>query len=226
MNEIDIEAVIFDLDGVLTDTSEHHFLAWKRLADEEGIRFTREDNEQLRGVSRRRSLELLLKGRPVTDEQALEMMERKNRYYQQLIQRVTPDNLVPGVTSLLKALRAKHIKIAIASASKNARTVIARLGISDMVDAIADGYSVQRTKPAPDLFLYAADQLKVAPERCAVVEDAAAGVEAALAAGMRAIGLGPVARFSDADAIFPDLAGLTWNDIQRELAHHRDRVST
>lgn len=213
----DIRAVIFDLDGVLTDTAELHFQAWKRLADEEGIPFTREDNEALRGVSRRRSLELLLGRRQVSEAQMQEMMERKNRYYRELIQQLSPADLLPGAAELLAELRQAGIKIAIASASKNARDVIARLGIADQVDAIADGYSVERQKPAPDLFLYAAQQLGVPPEACVVVEDAAAGIEAAHAAGMRAIGVGPRERVGQAEAVFPSLEGVRLGDILQAL---------
>jgi len=212
-----IKAIIFDLDGVLTDTAEFHFQAWKCLADEEGIPFTRKDNERLRGVSRRQSLEFLLAGRPVTGEQAEEMMARKNGYYQELIRQVTPDNMLPGALELLHECHQAGLKIAIGSASKNTRGVVDRLGIGHLIDAISDGYSVERQKPAPDLFLHAAGQLGVPAAQCAVVEDAASGVEAAKAAGMWAIGLGPVERVSHADAVFPSLAGVTLQDILAAL---------
>jgi len=214
----EIQAVIFDLDGVLTDTAELHFQAWKRLADEEGIPFTRENNEALRGVPRRRSLEILLGERRVSEERMQEMMERKNRYYRELIQRLTPADLLPGAAELLAELRQAGIKIAIASASKNARDVIARLGIAEQVDAIADGYSVERQKPAPDLFLHAAQQLGIPPEACVVVEDAAAGIEAAHAGGMRAIGIGPKERVGQAEAVFPSLEGVHLAHIRQALA--------
>lgn len=212
-----IKAIIFDLDGVLTDTAEYHFQAWKRLADEEGIPFTRKDNERLRGVSRRQSLEFLLNGRPATEERVQEMMTRKNAYYQELIEQVTPDNMLPGALALLHECRRSGLKIAIGSASKNTRAVVDRLGIGHLIDAISDGYSVGRQKPAPDLFLHAADQLGVPPPACVVIEDAASGVEAAKAAGMWAIGLGPVERVGQADAVFPNLAGLTLKDLLSRL---------
>lgn len=212
-----IKAIIFDLDGVLTDTAEYHFQAWKRLADEEGIPFTRKDNERLRGVSRRQSLEFLLNGRPATEERVQEMMTRKNAYYQELIEQVTPDNMLPGALALLHECRRSGLKIAIGSASKNTRAVVDRLGIGHLIDAISDGYSVGRQKPAPDLFLHAADQLGVPPAACVVIEDAASGVEAAKAAGMWAIGLGPVERVGQADAVFPNLAGLTLKDLLSRL---------
>ncbi len=218
---MEIEAFIFDLDGVLTDTAEYHFRAWKRLADEEGIPFTRRENERLRGVSRRESLEILLslKGREVTEEEAEEMMARKNRYYQELIEQITPEDLLPGAMELLGELRKAGIKIAVASASKNARTVLDHLGIMDHIDALSDGYSVTASKPAPDLFLHAAAQLGVPPERCVVVEDAAAGIRAARAAGMWSIALGPRERFRDVlpDLILPSLEGATLSELLRAL---------
>jgi kojibiose phosphorylase len=222
-SQLAIRGVIFDLDGVLTDTSEFHYQGWKRLADEEGIPFDRQANEALRGVSRRESLLLLLDGRPATEEQMQEMMARKNRYYQEFIQGVTPDNLLPGALELMEELRAAGIKVAIGSASKNARTVIERLGISDRMDAISDGYSVERHKPAPDLFVHAAAQLGLSPERCVVVEDAASGVEAALAAGMWAVGLGPPERVGAAHVVLPSLEGVRREELLVHLVRAADR---
>jgi beta-phosphoglucomutase len=212
-----IRGVIFDLDGVLTDTSEFHYLGWKRLADEEGIPFDRDANEALRGVDRRESLMHLLAGRPVTEEQIQEMMARKNRYYQEFVREVTPANLLPGALDLLDELRADGVRVAIGSASKNARLVIEQLGITDRVDVISDGYSVEKHKPAPDLFLHAAAQLDLPPAQCLVVEDAASGVEAALAAGMRTVGLGPVERVGAAHVTLPSLEGVRWADLLARL---------
>ncbi|MDM9581642.1 beta-phosphoglucomutase [Nostoc sp. GT001] len=212
-----IQGFIFDLDGVLTDTAELHYLAWQKLADEEGIPFNREANEALRGVSRRASLMLIVGDRPYSEAQIEEMMERKNRYYVELIQNMTPQDLLPGAIALLDELRQADIKIGIGSASKNARPVLERLGIVDKVDAIADGYSVQEPKPAPDLFLYAAKQLGIEPAQSVVVEDAAAGVEAALAAGMWAVGLGPVERVGAAHIVLPSLEDIKWADLREQL---------
>ncbi len=213
-----IRGVIFDLDGVLTDTAELHYLGWKRLADEDGIPFDRQANESLRGVDRRESLMRLLAGRPATEEQIQEMMARKNHYYQEFIRGVTPANLLPGALDLLDELRAAGIKIAIGSASKNARPVIERLGIAGRVDAISDGHSVERHKPAPDLFLHAAAQLGLPPAQCLVVEDAASGVEAALAAGTWTLGLGPVERVGAAHVVLPSLEGVRWAGLLDRLA--------
>jgi len=146
-----------------------------RLADELGIPFDRKRNEPLRGVSRRRSLELLLNGRPATEEQMQEWMARKNRYYVESIQQMTPADILPGALELLKELRQAGIKIGVGSASKNTRTVLDRLHLWGYVDAVSDGYSVRRQKPAPDLFLHCARQLGVDPGEAIVVEDAAGG---------------------------------------------------
>jgi beta-phosphoglucomutase len=218
-----IRGVIFDLDGVLTDTSEFHYRGWKRLADEEGIPFDRQANEALRGVSRRESLLRLLGDHPATEEQIQEMMARKNRYYQEFIQGVTPDNLLPGALELLDELQAAGVKVAIGSASKNARPVIERLGITARVHAISDGYSVERHKPAPDLFLHAAAQLGLPPARCLVIEDAEAGVEAALAAGMWTLGLGPVGRVGAAHVVLPSLEGVRWAHLLAQVAEQTKR---
>jgi beta-phosphoglucomutase len=210
---VPIRGWIFDLDGVLTDTAEYHYQAWQRLADSLGISFDRTRNEALRGVSRRRSLELLLDGRVYPEAQLLEMMERKNRDYQALLSRVTPADVLPGVQDFLAALRAAGMPIAIGSASKNAREVVQRLQIASTIDALADGYSVLRPKPAPDLFVYAAGLLRVCVQECVVFEDATAGVEAAKTAGMYAVGLGPVERVGQADLVLPDLAQVTVDDL-------------
>ncbi len=213
-----IKGIIFDLDGVLTDTAEYHFRGWKRLADEEGLPFTREDNEALRGVARRESLLLILKGKPVPEEKLQEMMERKNNYYLEFIHEIKPSDLLPGAVDFLQELRAAGIKAALGSASKNAPEVIERLEISSLLDAISDGHSVERQKPAPDLFLHAAAQLGLDPHECVVVEDAAAGVAAAKAGGFYAVGLGPRERVGEADVIYPSLEGLHLEQVLKDLA--------
>jgi len=213
-----IQGVLFDLDGVLTDTAEYHYLAWQKLADAEGLPFDRQANDALRGVSRRESLMLIIDGKKqYTEAQIQEMMERKNRYYVESIQKITPADLLPGVLDLLAELRQANIKIAIASASKNARTVIEKMGIEDKVDALADGFSVEHPKPAPDLFLYAAELLNLQPAQCVVVEDAAAGIEAAHAAKMLAVGLGPQERVGAANVVLPSLEGVHWASLQDKL---------
>ncbi len=209
----EIKAIIFDLDGVLTNTSEYHYRAWKQLADELGVPFDRRRNESLRGVSRRRSLELLLDGRTAAEEQMQEWMARKNRTYVQLIRRMTPADILPGALPLLQELRHAGVKVGIGSASKNTRTVLDRLHLWEYVDAVSDGTSVQRQKPAPDLFLHCARQLGVDPREAIVVEDAASGMEAALAGGFWAVGLGPEERVGAAHVVFPSLEGVHLSDV-------------
>jgi beta-phosphoglucomutase len=216
--ENQIRGVIFDLDGVLTDTAEYHYRAWQKLADEERLPFNRQANEALRGVARRESLMHIIGNRQYPDSQIQEMMDRKNRYYVESIEDITPKDLFPGVLQLFDDLKQAGIKIAIGSASKNARMVVQKLGIGDKVDAIADGYSVDRPKPAPDLFLFAANLLGLQPSQCVVVEDAAAGVEAALTAGMLAVGIGPESRVGNAHVVLPDFSGVRWHDLQAKLS--------
>jgi kojibiose phosphorylase len=213
----DIRGVIFDLDGVLTDTAEYHYQAWQKLADEENIPFNRQVNEALRGISRRASLMLIIGDRKYSETKIQEMMERKNIYYGELIQTISSKDLLPGAIALLDDLRQHNIKIAIGSASKNARVVIERLGIGDKVDAIADGYSTQQPKPAPDLFLFAAQQLGLPANQCVVIEDATAGVDAALAGHMWAVGIGPPARVGKAHVVLPNLEGMTWAKLHHNL---------
>src|ERR671912_2314834 len=212
-----IRAFIFDLDGVITDTAEYHFRGWKRLADEEGLSFTREDNEHLRGIPRRESLMLILRDHVYPEEKIQEMMERKNSYYLELIKEISPRDLLPGARELLEEVRAAGLKNALGSASKNASEVIERLGIRSLFDAISDGHSVERQKPAPDLFLHAAQQLGLSPVECVVMEDAAAGIEGAIHGGFRSIGLGPWERVGKAEAVFPSLAGIHLKDIWAAL---------
>ncbi len=210
-------AFIFDLDGVITDTAEYHYRAWKRLADEEHIPFSREDNDHLRGVSRRQSLLLLLKGRVLPEDQMETWMTRKNDYYRGFLTDVSANDLLPGVKQFLDEARQRHIKLGLASASKNARDVLASLGIADLMDAIGDGYSVSNPKPAPDLFVWVAGRLDVAPACSAVFEDAEAGVQAALAGGMYAVGLGPASRVGKAHLVLPNLDHAHVDDVLRAL---------
>lgn len=211
-----IRAFLFDLDGVLTDTSEFHYLGWKRLADELGLPFDRQKNEALRGVSRRESLLLLLDGRPATEQEMTEWMERKNRYYIEYISTMTPQNLLPGALELLRELHEAGYKVAIVSSSKNTPLVLERLQMGEWLDTVVDGNAPARSKPAPDLFLLAAKRLGVEPAECLVIEDAEAGIAAGKAAGMRTLGLGPIERVGSADYHLSDLNGVTLGRL-REL---------
>ena len=156
---------------------------------------------------------LILKGRVYPEEKIRAMMTRKNDYYLDFIKEISPRDLLPGARELLEELRAAGYKVALGSASKNAQEVLQRLGIESLFDAVADGYSVERQKPAPDLFLHAAKQLGLEPHECVVVEDAAAGIEAARAGGFRSVGLGPRERVGAAEAVFPSLAGVHLRDL-------------
>lgn len=209
-----IHAFVFDLDGVITNTAEYHFRAWKRLAEENRIPFTRADNEALRGVSRRESLRRLLNGRDLTEEQAQDWMARKNSYYQQHLQGLTPADALPGVTAFLAAARSRGLKLAIASASRNARFVLNRLELTQRFDVIGDGHSVSEPKPSPDLFIWVADQLRIAPESAVVFEDAEAGVDAAKLVGCLTVGIGN-AKVGHADIHLPD--GLKTARVDRIL---------
>jgi beta-phosphoglucomutase len=194
------------MDGVLTDTVELHYQTWKRLTAEEGIPFSRAINEHLRGLSRGDSLKYLLGNRMISKEKAEELLERKNAYYLEMVAEITEKDLAPGVKELMRTLKEAEVKTAIASSSKNARVIIKNLGIDDEFDVVIDGNDVKTAKPAPDLFLFAAKSIGVKPEACMVIEDAAAGVEAAHKAGMRVIGLGPWERVGEADFCFASLA--------------------
>jgi beta-phosphoglucomutase len=200
-----INTFIFDLDGVITDTAEFHYLAWKRLADEEGLKFDKNINEDLKGISRMDSLNIILKrnNKTISEEELQKWATRKNDYYVEYIKKITPDNLLSGIASLLKTLKQKNINIALGSASKNARMVLSNLQIIDYFNLIGDGNSVKHSKPAPDLFLYCANELGVSPKNCIVIEDAEAGIEAAKSAGMKAIGIGSEKQLYKADFIYP-----------------------
>lgn len=187
-----IKACIFDLDGVIVDTAHYHFLAWRRLANELGINLTEELNERLKGVSRMRSLEIILDlgGITLSEHEKENLANKKNSWFVDYVERMAPEEIFPGVKTLLQQLRANGYKVGLASASKNARTVIQLLQIQNEFDAVVDGTMIIHSKPHPEIFLLAANKLGVDPAECLVFEDAEAGVEAALAAGMKCVGIG------------------------------------
>ncbi len=187
-----IKAVIFDLDGVIVSTDDCHYEAWKQMADQQGIYFDRKINERLRGVSRMESLEILLERaiRSYTEDEKLNMATEKNEVYKQLVMKITPDAILPGALENLKALREKGILLAIGSSSKNTPIILNQIGLGDFFDAVADGNHIRNSKPDPEVFLLAATLLNQPPEACLVVEDADAGVEAALNGNMRVLGVG------------------------------------
>lgn len=198
--------IIFDLDGVLVDTVAHHNASWERLAREFGLPFDTESADALRGRSREDALELFLGGRAAPGPHEV-LLERKNRYFLESISRPGALALAPGAARLLSSAREAGVLLGLASASRNARLVCDQLGITDLFQAFAQGGTTERSKPAPDLFLWVADRLGLPPERCTVVEDAASAIRGAKAAGFRAVGIGPAARVGDADLVLPSLAG-------------------
>jgi beta-phosphoglucomutase len=202
---------IFDLDGVIVDTAKYHFLAWKRLADRLNIPFTEKDNERLKGVSRMASLEIILELGKINPDPLVktDYATLKNEWYVDYISRMQPEEILPGAVDLLTELRRAGIKIAIGSASRNTPMILERTGITDLFDAVADGNNVTRAKPDPEVFLVAADKLKLEPPDCIVFEDAIAGIEAAHRAGMKCIGIGSPELLSEADFIAGGLYDLT-----------------
>ena len=210
-----LKGVIFDLDGVLTDTAEDHYQAWQALADAHGLTFDREANHALKGVDRAGSLRLILEqtGKAVEPPKFEAMLAEKNATYVARLRGYSPANLFDGVERLFAALRAAGLKIGLASASRNARDVVARLGIADAFDFIADAGAVAHPKPAPDIFLACADGMGLSPDQCIGVEDARAGITAIHAAGMVAIGIGSEEALPDADIHVPAIGDLTLGQI-------------
>ncbi len=207
------KACLFDLDGVIVDTAKYHYLAWKRLANEMNFEFTEEDNERLKGVSRVRSLEILLEigGVELSEEEKAKAAEKKNTWYVDYIKNLDKSEVLEGVEEFLKNLKVNGIKIALGSASKNSMIILSNLGLTNYFDAIIDGNKVTNAKPHPEVFLLGAKELNVSPEECVVFEDAEAGIEAAKAAGMKAIGIGSENILNKADKVVPNLVNTNIN---------------
>lgn len=187
-----IKAAIFDLDGVIVDTAKYHYLAWKRLAGELGFKFTESDNERLKGVSRMRSLEILLEvgGLIVDENKRAELAQKKNEWYVEYISKMDESEILPGAKAYLEKMRKDGIRTALGSASKNAIMILDKLSITNLFDQIVDGNKISKAKPDPEVFLKAAELLGEKPENCVVFEDAEAGVQAAKSAGMMCVGIG------------------------------------
>lgn len=203
-----IKACIFDLDGVIVDTAKYHYIAWKRLASELGYDLTEEENEHLKGVSRMKSLEIILElaGKEVDEATKAEMADRKNRWYVELISEMTPDEILPGAQEFVKKIRSMGIKTAIGSASKNTPRILKQIAIEHLFDAVIDGNIVSTPKPDPEVFLKGAEALGIAPKECVVFEDAKVGIEAAINGKMHAIGIGSPEMLGNADRVIPSLA--------------------
>lgn len=209
-----IRAFIFDLDGVITDTEEYHYQSWKRVADEEGLPFNRKDNEALRGVSRRESLNRLLKGKPVTEVQAQDYMKRKNDYFMTYLNSFSSDNRAPGLTEFLDSAYDLRLRLGVASASRNVRIVLERLQLTSYFPVVADALTIANGKPAPDPFVWVAGGLQVRMHEVVVFEDAQAGVDAARRAGCHTVGIGRSQQVEHADLRLLDgFEGVTPADI-------------
>ncbi|MFD0792974.1 beta-phosphoglucomutase [Mucilaginibacter litoreus] len=209
---MNIKACIFDLDGVIVNTAVYHYKAWKRLANELGFDFTEHQNEQLKGVSRMASLNLILGWGNITglsEAQKNELADRKNNWYVEMINQMTPAEVLPGAREFVRACRDASIKTAIGSASKNTPTILNRLQLTPLFDAIVDGNSVNTPKPDPEVFLKGAELLSIAPANCVVFEDAIAGIEAAKRGGMKAVGIGLADTLKQADMVVSGLAQMT-----------------
>ena len=220
------KAVLFDLDGVITDTAEYHYLAWKALAEELGIEgVNRSFNEQLKGVSRDDSLQKILDlGQlTVSSEEFAELADRKNRNYVDMIQKVSPRDIYPGILELLQALREKGIKIALASASKNGPFLLKQMDIEDYFDAVADPAKIAVSKPAPDIFLAAAEQVGVPISACIGIEDAQAGIQAIQAAGALPVGVGKAEDLGASIDLVPDTSHLTLTYLEEVWSKRKNQ---
>jgi len=206
-----IKACIFDLDGVIVDTAVYHYKAWKRLANQLGFDLSEQDNEKLKGVSRVRSLELLLMwgGVSKTAAEQHELAELKNSWYVEMITHMTPSEILPGARSFLESCRAAGLKTALGSASKNSGTILTKIQLTDLFDAIIDGNSVSNAKPDPEVFLKGAHALGMDPVNCVVFEDAQAGIQAAINAGMHSVGIGSPEVLGQAELVIAGLQQMT-----------------
>lgn len=201
MENLKIEAVIFDLDGVLVSTDRFHYLAWKRLADQLGIYFDEKINSRCRGVSRRDSLEILLEGSSAiySQEEKEQFLTLKNQWYREYLEEISPSEVDNTVRDTLRILRDRGYKLAVGSSSKNAGLILEKAGLTEVFDTISDGNGIKKSKPDPEVFLKAAAELKAPPKACLVVEDAVSGLIAARAGGMKAAAVGDAVNCEYAD---------------------------
>ncbi|HVS92952.1 MAG TPA: beta-phosphoglucomutase [Mucilaginibacter sp.] len=217
-----IQACIFDLDGVIVDTAVYHYKAWKRLANELGFDLTEEDNEKLKGVSRTASLDLILKwgGIIKTEAEKEVLAARKNAWYVEMISKMTPAEVLPGAREFVELCRNAGIKTALGSASKNSGTILEKVGINHLFDAVIDGNKVSKPKPDPEVFLKGAEELHVAPQNCVVFEDAIAGIEAAHNGGMKAVAIGSPTVLKQADLVVSGLDQMNLEKLKElEIKH-------
>ncbi len=211
-----IKGFIFDLDGVITDTAESHYMAWKKLSDEMGWAFDHEVNDKLRGISRMDSIQVILDHNSATlDEVAMvQLAAKKNDIYVASLETMTPEDYLPGAKELLTHLRTEGFSVALGSASKNAIKVLEQLNAAAYFDVIGDGNSVSKSKPEPDIFLHGAERLNLQPDECIVFEDAESGIDAAKAGGFHSVGIGPKDRVGHADLRFDTMKEATLFEIK------------
>lgn len=211
-----IKGFIFDLDGVITDTAENHFQAWKHLSDKLNINFDRKINEKLRGVSRLESLKIIFNDNNISIEtyEIDRLLKEKNDYYVKSLKKITPNDFLKGSKELLINLKNKGFKIALGSASKNSKLVLNRLNALNFFDVIADGNSVSKSKPDPEVFHYACNKLSLSPKECIVIEDAKSGIDAGIKGKFKTIGIGPKDRVGHADVFFSSMSSLNFDIIQ------------
>lgn len=204
------QGIIFDLDGVLLSTDEMHYAAWKSIADELSIPFDRTVNNRLRGVSRMESLEIILERstRSFSGEEKVELAERKNNRYRELLQSLTPDAVAPEVRQTLSVLKSRGMKLAVGSSSKNTKLILELTDLAHFFDAVSDGTNITHSKPDPEVFLKAAQFISLTPGDCAVVEDATAGIDAAIAGGFTSIGIGDAAEYEKTEIRIFNLSDL------------------
>jgi len=224
-NTINIKGLIFDLDGVIVDTAKYHYLAWKRLAQEMGFHFSEEDNEQLKGVSRTRSLEILLSIGNIkkSEKEMEELAARKNKWYVEYIVKLEPKEILPGVEKFLNELKELRIKTALGSASKNAPLIIKRLNLENYFDVILDGSLVKKPKPNAEVFLKCARGLELKPEECIVFEDAQAGIDAAKNGNMYCVGVGSPENLKGADYIVSGFLGVTLESLIEHIVRGKGK---
>jgi beta-phosphoglucomutase len=210
-----IKAFLFDLDGVIVDTAIYHYQAWRRLANELGFDISEEFNEQLKGVSRMESLDIILAhgGLTLPDEKKTELATQKNQWYLELVSRMTSEDILPGVANFFSQVRKANLLTALGSVSKNAPLILERIGMTEAFDAIIDGTKITKGKPDPEVFTKGAAELEVAPAECVVFEDAVAGVEAGKRGGMFVVGLGSPDVLTQADFVAPSLDALTVDEV-------------
>ncbi|MAU14412.1 MAG: beta-phosphoglucomutase [Muricauda sp.] len=211
-----IKGFIFDLDGVITDTAELHYAAWKKLADDMGWHFDRELNEKLRGISRMDSIKVIMDHNNISLDEAtiVDLATKKNDIYVKSLDSITQDDYLPGARELLTHLRSEGFSVALGSASKNAEKVLEQLNATHYFDVIGDGNSVTKSKPAPDIFLYASEKLGLPPEKCIVFEDAEKGIDAAKAGNFHSVGIGPEERVGHADVRFDTMKEATLFEVK------------